>query len=41
MKKVSFFSIPRNKEIEDTAELIKNALLANGWKLVKKSKRAK
>ena len=38
MKKLSFFSIPRNKTRKETIEVIKNALIANGWKFVEKSK---
>ena len=37
MKKLSFFSIPRNKTRKETIEVIKNALIANGWKFVEKS----
>ena len=37
MKKLSFFSIPRNKTRKETLEVIKNALIANGWKFVEKS----
>ena len=32
MTKLSFFSIPRNKTRKETIELIKTALIANGWK---------
>ena len=41
MKKLSFFSIPRNKTRKETIEVIKNALVANGWKFVEKSERSK
>ena len=41
MKKLSFFSIPRNKTRKETIEVIKNALIANGWKFVEKSERSK
>ena len=41
MKKFSFFSIPRNKTRKETIEIIKNALIANGWKFVEKSERSK
>ena len=37
MKKLSFFSIPRNKKRKETIEVIKNALIANGWKFVESS----
>ena len=39
MKKLSFFSIPRNKTRKETLEVIKNSLIANGWKFVEKSER--
>ena len=41
MKKLSFFSVPRNKTRKETIEVIKNALIANGWKFVEKSERSK
>ena len=41
MKKLSFFSIPRNKTRKETIEVIKNSLIANGWKFVEKSERSK
>ena len=41
MKKLSFFSIPRNKTRKETIEVIKNALITNGWKFVEKSERSK
>ena len=41
MKQLSFFSIPRNKTRKETIEVIKNALIANGWKFVEKSERSK
>ena len=41
MKKLSFFSIPRNKTRKETIEVIKNGLIANGWKFVEKSERSK
>ena len=41
MKKLSFFSIPRNKTRKETIEVIKNALITNGWKFVEKSERRK
>ena len=41
MKQLSFFSIPRNKTRRETLEVIKNALIANGWKFVEKSERIK
>ena len=41
MNKLSFFSIPRNKTRKETIEVIKNALIANGWKFVEKSERSK
>ena len=41
MKKLSFFSIPRNKTRRETIEVIKNALIANGWKFVEKSEPSK
>ena len=41
MKKLSFFSIPRNKTRKETLEVIKNALIANGWKFVEKSERVR
>ena len=41
MKELSFFSIPRNKTRKETIEVIKNALIANGWKFVEKSERSK
>ena len=38
MKKLSFFSIPRNKTRKETIEVIKKcSLIANGWKFVEKS----
>ena len=37
MKKLFFFSIPRNKTRKEIIEVIKNALIANGWKFVEKS----
>tara|TARA_A100001035_G_scaffold257192_1_gene233048 strand:+ start:275 stop:409 length:135 start_codon:yes stop_codon:yes gene_type:complete len=41
MKKLSFFSIPRNKTRKETLEVIKKGLIANGWKFVEKSERSK
>ena len=41
MKKLFFFSIPRNKTRKEIIEVIKNALIANGWKFVEKSERSK
>ena len=41
MKRLSFFSIPRNKTRKETLEVIKNSLIANGWKFVEKSERRK
>ena len=41
MTKLSFFSIPRNKTRKETIEVIKNSLIANGWKFVEKSERSK
>ena len=41
MTKFFFFSIPRNKTRKKTLEVIKNALIANGWKFVEKSERSK
>ena len=41
MTKLSFFSIPRNQTGRETIEVIKNALVANGWKFVEKSERSK
>ena len=41
MKRLSFFSIPRNKTRKETLEVIKNSLIANGWKFVEKSERSK
>ncbi len=41
MKKISFFSIPRNKTRQETLEAIKKALIRNGWKFVEKSTRIK
>ena len=41
MNKLSFFSIPRNKTRRETLEVIKNGLIANGWKFVEKSRRSK
>jgi len=41
VKKLSFFYIPRNKTRKETVEIIKNALVANGWKFVEKSERSK
>ena len=40
MKKLSFFSIPRNQTRKETLEVIKNSLIANGWKFVEKSERS-
>jgi len=41
MNKLSFFSIPRNKTRKETIKVIKNVLIANGWKFVEKSERSK
>ena len=41
MKKLSFFSIPRNITRRETLEVIKKALIANGWKFVEQSERSK
>ena len=41
MNKLFFFSIPRNKTRKETIEIIKNAIIANGWKLFEKSERSK
>ena len=41
MKKLLFFSIPRNKTRKEIIEVIKNALIANGWKFVEKSERSR
>ena len=40
-EKSIFFSIPRNKTRKETIEVIKNSLIANGWKFVEKSERSK
>ena len=41
MKKLSFFSIPRNKTRKDNIEVIKDALTVNEWKFAEKSERSK
>ena len=41
MNKLSFFSIPRNKTKKETIEVMKNALITNGWKFVEQSERSK
>ena len=41
MTKLSFFFIPRNKTKKETIEVIKDALITNGWKFVEKSERSK